>query len=92
MGEIEGDNDLIRVTDFRTKEVTIWKASAQKEFNNSGHGGGDYGLMQNFVQAVSQNNPALLTSTIEASIESHLMGFMAEESRKNGRSMEIKIG
>jgi len=92
MGEIEGDNDLIRVTDFRTKEVTIWKASAQKEFNNSGHGGGDHGLMQNFVQAVSQNNPALLTSTIEASIESHLMGFMAEESRKNGRSMEIKIG
>lgn len=35
MGEIEGDNDLIKVTDFRTKEVTIWKASAQKEFNNS---------------------------------------------------------
>ncbi len=92
MGEIEGDNDLIKVTDFRTKEVTLWKASTQKEFNNSGHGGGDFGLMQNFVQAVAQNNPALLTSTIDASIESHVMGFMAEASRKNGKSMEIKLG
>ena len=91
-GEIEGDNDLIKVTDFRTKEVTIWKASAQKEFNNSGHGGGDHGLMQNFVQAVAQNNRALLTSTIDASIESHVMGFMAEASRKNGKSMEVKLG
>ncbi|MDF7817629.1 Gfo/Idh/MocA family oxidoreductase [Runella sp. MFBS21] len=92
MGEIEGDNDLIKVTDFRTKEVTLWKASTQKEFNNSGHGGGDFGLMQNFVQAVAQNNPSLLTSTIDASIESHVMGFMAEASRKNGKSMEIKLG
>ncbi|AEI50142.1 Gfo/Idh/MocA family oxidoreductase [Runella slithyformis] len=91
MGEIEGDNDLIKVTDFRTKEVTLWKASAQKEFNTSGHGGGDHGLMQNFVQAVAQNNRALLTSTIEASIESHVMGFMAEASRKSGKSMEIKL-
>jgi len=91
MGEIEGDNDLITVTDFRTKEVTKWKASEQKEFNNSGHGGGDFGLMQNFVQAVSQNNPALLTSTIDASIESHVMGFMAEVSRKNGKSMDVKL-
>lgn len=92
MGEVEGDNDLIKVTDFRTKEVTTWKASEQKEFNNSGHGGGDHGLMQNFVQAVAQNNRALLTSTIDASIESHIMGFMAETSRKNGKSMDIKLG
>jgi predicted dehydrogenase len=91
MGEIEGDNDLIKVTDFRTKEVTLWKASAQKEFNNSGHGGGDHGLMQNFVQAVAQKNPGLLTSTIDASIESHVMGFMAEESRKKGQSMAVKL-
>lgn len=91
MGEVVGDNDLIEVTDFRTKQTTRWRATEQKDFNNSGHGGGDFGLMKNFVQAVAQNKPELLTSTIEASIESHIMGFMAEESRKNGRSMEIKL-
>lgn len=48
--------------------------------------------MQNFVQAVAQNNRALLTSTIDASIESHVMGFMAEASRKSGKSMDIKLG
>jgi primosomal replication protein N len=47
--------------------------------------------MQNFVQAVSQQKTELLTSTIDASIESHVMGFMAEASRKNGQSMEIKL-
>ena len=50
----------------------------------SGHGGGDYGIMHDFVQAVSQQDVSLLTSNIEASMESHLMGFKAEESRLNG--------
>ncbi len=91
-GEVVGDNDLIEVTDFRTKETTKWRASEQNNFNASGHGGGDWGLVQNFVQAVAQNKPTLLTSTITASIESHVMGFMAEESRKSAKSMEIKLG
>ncbi len=56
----------------------------------SGHGGGDYGLAHDFVQAVSQQDPALLTSTIEASMESHLMGFRAEESRLSGKTMDVK--
>ncbi len=56
------------------------------------HGGGDYGLVHDFVQAVSQQDPSLLTSTIDASVESHLMGFMAEESRLNkGESKEIHL-
>ncbi len=90
-GEVVGDNDLIEVTDFRTKQTTKWKASEQANFNQSGHGGGDWGLMNNFTQAVSQNKPELLTSTITASIESHVMGFMAEESRKADRAMDIKV-
>ena len=91
-GEVVGDNDLIEVTDFRTKQTTKWRATEQPTFNNSGHGGGDYGLMQNFVQAVAQQDQSLLTSTIDASIESHVIGFMAEESRKNGKSMTVKLG
>ena len=60
-------------------------------YKNNGHGGGDWLLAHDFVQAVSQQNPKLLTSTIDESIESHIMGFMAEESRKTNKVMEIKM-
>ena len=90
-GEIEGDNDLITVTNFSTKTQTRWKASEQADFNNSGHGGGDFGLVRNFAQAVAQNDRSLLTSTIDASIESHVMGFMAEQSRKTGKRMTVEV-
>ncbi|CAH0997511.1 Inositol 2-dehydrogenase/D-chiro-inositol 3-dehydrogenase [Emticicia aquatica] len=92
-GEVWGDMNQIQTYDFRTKETTSWKANEQPEYKNqaSGHGGGDYGLARNFVQAVAQNKPELLTSTIEASIESHIMGFMAEKSRLNKQMVEVKI-
>jgi hypothetical protein len=48
--------------------------------------------VHDFVQAVSQQNPSLLTSTIDASMESHLIGFKAEESRLNGGEvLETKL-
>ena len=93
MGDMVGDMTELVVTDFRTgKSVKLVpKYEDVQEYKNSGHGGGDWLLAKDFVQAVSQQNTALLTSTIDASIESHIMGFMAEESRKNGRVMEIKV-
>jgi hypothetical protein len=48
-------------------------------------------LVRDFVQAVSQQNASLLTSTIDESIESHVMGFMAEKSRLSGKVMEVKV-
>jgi hypothetical protein len=33
----------------------------------------------------------LLTSTIDASMESHVMGFMAEKSRKTKRIEAVKL-
>ncbi len=43
------------------------------------------------LAAVDARNPALLTSTLEASIESHLIGFACEESRLTGRKVEVRI-
>jgi predicted dehydrogenase len=90
-GEISGDMDEIVTVDFRTKETTKWRASEQAEFKNqvSGHAGGDYGLARNFTQAVSQNKPELLTSTIAVSIEGHSIGFAAEKSRLGGKMMKV---
>lgn len=49
-----------------------------------GHGGGDTYLFDDFVDYVTKNSPSITRTTIEDSIESHLMGFRAEKSRKLG--------
>lgn len=91
MGDAVGDMQKLQVFDFRTRKQTDWDAT-QAEQLKSGHGGGDYGLVHDFVQAVSQQDATLLTSTIEASMESHLMGFQAEKSRlAGGKVMETRI-
>ncbi len=89
MGDVVGDENLLTVVDFRTDKAEVWDSSKVKI--DSGHGGGDYGLAHDFVQAVSQRKPELLTSTISASMESHLMGFRAEESRLTGKIIDVKM-
>ncbi|MDO9512492.1 MAG: Gfo/Idh/MocA family oxidoreductase [Bacteroidales bacterium] len=85
MGFIEGDMKKFTMYDFRTGESKTMEACEinTNKYGKSGHGGGDWGLVSDWIQAVSQRNPELLTSTIDQSIESHIMGFMAEKSRKN---------
>jgi hypothetical protein len=82
MGDIVGDGEEMLVSNFKTGEVVRWNVNENVKIT-SGHGGGDYGLVADFVQAVNQRDPSLLTSTIDASMESHLMGFLAEKSRYN---------
>lgn len=89
MGDIVGDENIMTVADFRTDKAEVWDTSKVKI--DSGHGGGDYGLVHDLIQAVSQRKPELLTSTISASMESHLMGFRAEESRLTGKIMDVKM-
>jgi len=93
MGDMVGDMEELVITDFRTRESTkfIPQAEDVEGYKNSGHGGGDWLLVKDFVQAVSQQDSNLLTSTIDESIESHIMGFMAEESRKKGKVMQIRM-
>lgn len=93
MGDIVGDMKELVVNDFRTGKATKFVPIADEieEYKDAGHGGGDWLLVKDFVQAVSQQNAKLLTSTIDDSIESHIMGFMAEESRANGKVMAVKV-
>ena len=85
MGDIVGDMNSFVQTDFRTGKKTEWKQESD------GHGGGDWRLVADWIQAVDQQNPALLTSTIDASIESHVMGFAAEKSRKENKVVEVRM-
>ena len=78
-GEIDLDEERreLVIKRFAQKDEVI--TFSQLPDVTGGHGGGDMGLVNAFYQALlSQEN---LCTTLESSIESHLMAFAAEESR-----------
>jgi hypothetical protein len=52
------------------------------KLNKSGHGGGDYSLMNDFISLITSDDGELKTGAIK-SVESHVMAFAAEYSRLN---------
>lgn len=55
-----------------------------------GNRGGDLRLVRDFVEAVAAQDPGLLSSSIDVSIESHMMGFAAELSRRSGKKEKVR--
>ncbi|MEG1312243.1 MAG: Gfo/Idh/MocA family oxidoreductase [Romboutsia sp.] len=53
-----------------------------------GHGGGDYGLMKDFVDLVAGNGGEARTSAVK-SVESHIMAFAAEHARLNKQVVDV---
>ena len=94
-GDIAGDMTAFTHTDFLTGKITKWDISIEEDKNSgyqgSGHGGGDWGLVTDFINAVKKQDASLLTSTIDASVESHIMGFMAEKSRETKQTIPIQL-
>ncbi len=85
LGDVVGDMTQMTHTDFLTGKKVEWKQESD------GHGGGDWRLVNDWLLAISKKDPSLLSSTIDQSIESHIMGFMAEESRKRKRVMDVRM-
>lgn len=78
-GSDEGDVpeilvDVNKETLFNTDGITL----------NDGHGGGDYYLYKDFVNYITSEQESITRTTIDQSIESHVIGFKAEESRLQG--------
>ncbi len=89
-GSIDTDSNTITLFDFLTNEKTIINTAIKNDGGIlSGHGGGDGGLMDAFISAVAEQDPSKILSGTDETLESHLMVFAAEESRKNGKVMDI---
>ena len=88
LGEITGNtaDGKIKVVDFRTNQVDC----IQIPESDSGHGGGDFGLMRAFVKAVSEHNAQQMLTSAKPSVHSHLMSFAAEKSRVTGESVNMQ--
>lgn len=88
-GEIYGDSSEIKVFDFLTQKTEISNTNASEGSILGGHGGGDGKLMESFVNAIANNDPSQILSGPEATLESHLMVFAAEKSRKAGKVITL---
>ncbi|MFX3635897.1 MAG: Gfo/Idh/MocA family protein [Candidatus Pristimantibacillus sp.] len=89
-GDIRGnmEDDFITVNHFVTKE----KRKVKLEVSESGHGGGDYGIVRSFINDVRHYGYGDVESLSSASVSvrSHMMAFAAEESRLHkGKTIEL---
>jgi predicted dehydrogenase len=82
-GEIEGDMEQgkIYTTIFggQKEEIDINKLHS----NLTGHGGGDIRLLEDFLNWIENKPYSKSITTIDVSLQSHLMCFLAETSRLN---------
>jgi hypothetical protein len=92
-GEIRGDDDLnqIEVIKFASNQVDKYdKKVIIPERVDGGHGGGDTGLMIDFLnQLENKTSGNDSRSSIQKSIESHIMSHAAEVSRLTGKTISV---
>ncbi len=84
-GEIEADmkSNTIRVRVFGQEEELIDLKKLAQDLK--GHGGGDSGIIADFLDMLLNNAPPTeRTTTLVNSMESHYIALAAEESRKAG--------
>lgn len=84
----DGSRATLRARFGRTSEITIHdhrRGTVEQipiTSSEAGHGGGDQGIMSDFVRVLRGEIPPLTSA--RASLESHLLAFAAEEARLNG--------
>ena len=89
-GTIEGNGSEFRLTDLVTGRVSTWNMKVQEVVDRShGHGGGDLRLFRDFLMAVDKHDEKLLTSSLAASVDSHVIGFACEKSRLEGVKVHL---
>ena len=91
LGEVEMDeeNDYIRVSRYGkgTEFLSIKEVLKDAVNEDFGHGGGDLMLVKDFYKALAGDEK--LGTTLDRSIESHLMALAAEKSRITGRVCSV---
>ncbi len=87
-GEIRGamEKNEIEVIDFLTGEKEVISV----EHTQDAHGGGDEGLMRNFVSLVRSNGTCTGLTSADISVQSHIMAFAAEKARVDKAVIDIK--
>ena len=87
-GQIMADmtKEEIRLHRFGEEERSV--SPKETAADGFGHGGGDFGIVENFLRLVNGRGDNLTSAA--ASLQSHLMCFAAEKSRLEHRTVSME--
>ena len=91
-GELWGDDHTneIRISFFRSNNVEDYSEEVIHLGDISGdHNGGDEGLIRDFAAGLSEGSTQNSRSSVQRSVESHLMACAAEEARLKRCSVDL---
>lgn len=92
-GEIVGDDGTktLEISYYSSNpKYTGRQALLHVTSEEGGHGGGDYGLMTEFLSGL-QNPQDDSRSSIDRSVESHIMAYAAEKARLTGQVVDMDL-
>ncbi|HUX39435.1 MAG TPA: Gfo/Idh/MocA family oxidoreductase [Rectinemataceae bacterium] len=88
VGDFGFAGERLELREHRSGKKKILRA---RGFSFVGHGGGDEGLMDSFVEGLSRpREEEEAPTSAAASLESHLIAFAADRSRREGRIVDMK--
>jgi predicted dehydrogenase len=88
-GQVTGDGQHIEIYDFLTEQSTVVDTDAGGHSAADGHGGGDHGLIEAFIDALYRRRPQDIQSGLHESMASHRIVFAAERARRTGTVVEL---
>lgn len=83
------DNEIIVRTHGVNENAELCINTIKPEKVSGGHSGGDTGLMNDFINVINDSTYEARTS-VEQSLQSHMMSYACEKSRLDKRRIEIK--
>lgn len=76
------------ITDHASGQTTYYSVNEQAG-GYDGHGGGDYGLVSQLFDEMTQADPEAIRASIQRAEEGHLMAFAAEASRVRAETINM---
>ncbi len=95
-GALEESRFAIRHIDPRpgheySEEVVDLNTGGDMTGARGGHGGGDERLVEDFLRYLNGQAPSISTTSLDDSVAGHLIGFCANRSVDEGRTVEIDL-
>lgn len=84
-GELSFDEEQIAVKTFadnNTQVITLGQEAG-------GHGGGDTRVVENWLQAIREDDPTAVLTSAQESLRTHSIVFAAEQSRREARMVNM---
>ena len=88
-GELVAGKNVITVFSFDTREKTVYDLDKIGETIQSGHGGGDTGIMVDTLKYFGDETPSKSVCSLRTSYLNHLISFAAEESRLTDKVIDL---